>query len=211
MNLNAPGLFLCFDDHYIDRWYDYRDFFDSHNMKVTFFISTIAAVLKVENWSGKIRELMARGHTIGCHGLNHIRAGYTVDTIGCEKFLESEIYPWIEIMEKEGIKNIQHYCYPYGNRSEKSDECLLKIFRTVRRGGRSRYTLEEMKRERIIGSGDFGKHDKSQFCGHESFIKGCVQNNLFGNFHMHKPVKHRLEWVSKLKGVNFYPMGALDV
>lgn len=211
--IEGPAVLLCFDDCHIGAWHNYLRFFDDHNMKVTFYVSGIAGIRLIDHGWDKLRELHAHSHTIAYHGMNHLRAGTTVDKEGCEIFMAREVWVGLEILKEEGFDNIQHYCYPYGNRTEASDKCLLKRFATIRKGGREAYSPEQIKRIRIFGSSDFGKFPEQKLCGHERFLELAMAQRRIVSFYMHKPVKHRLEYLANFgrhNGVNFYSMKELD-
>jgi len=209
--IKSPGFFLCFDDQYIDEWYKWLDFFDSNKMKATFYIANLGSI-SPSQWE-KTREIRNRGHTIGCHGFRHARAGATIKRIGCEQFCEEEIFQSLRKFSEEAIGGIRHYCYPWGGRTEESDKCLLEIFDTLRIGRCKVYTKSEMLKARLIGSGDYGKQAESKYSGHEGRLNEIIRDKSFVNFHMHEPVKHRIEYLAsfgKTNGINFYPMSALD-
>lgn len=211
MEIKTPAMLLCFDDWHIDEWHNYLQFFDDHNMKATFYVSGIASIRLVDHGWDKLRELQAHGHTIGHHGMNHLRAGNMIEQEGCETFMAREIWTGLEIFKKESFDNIQHYCYPYGNRTEASDNCLLQTFRTLRYGGRKFYIADELKKERTIASKHFGKHVDIMPCGYEPLIEITIRNNAVLCGYMHQPMPKRLEWLGNLKQLHFLPMSVLDV
>lgn len=209
--IEVPAVLLCFDDLHIDTWHDYLHFFDKHHMKATFYLSNINDIKDI-GWE-KLREIRTHGHTIAFHGLNHLRAGTTVDGKGCKAFVAKEIRPGLEILKKEGFDNIRHYCYPYGNCNETSDKCLLGYFDTLRKGGRESYSPEQMANVRIFVSLDFGKFSERKFCGHEGFLKLAMVQRRIVSFHMHKPVRHRLEYLvehGKKYDLKFHPLEILN-
>lgn len=211
--IKAPAVLLCFDDCHIGAWHDYLQFFDDHQMKVTFYLSDIAGIrLKNHGWE-KLQELRSHGHTIAYHGLNHLRAGTTVDKEGCEAFMAREVWAGLEILKEEGFDNVRHYCYPYGNCNEASDKCLLECFDTLRKGGRESYSLEQMRNIKVFASSDFGKFSERKLCGHEGFLESAMVQRRIVSFHMHIPVRHRLEYIfehGKRHGLKFYPLEILN-
>jgi len=210
MEFKTPAMLLCFDDCYIGEWHNYLQFFDDHNMKVTFYISGIAGIRLIDPGGDKLRELQAHGHTIAYHGMHHLRAGNMVEEEGCEAFMAREIWAGLKILKKEGFDNIQHYCYPYGNHTEMSDRCLCQVFRTLRRGGRQWYAIDEIKQERLIATKHFGKRADNIPCGYEPFIEITIRNNAILCGYMHRPMPNRLEWLGNIKQLHFLPMSVLD-
>lgn len=212
MKINTPAMLLCFDDCHIGEWYDYLQFFDAHNMKVTFYITGIAGIrLCVDHGWDKLRRLQAHGHTIAYHGMHHLRAGTMIDEEGCDTFMAREIWAGLEILKDEGFDNIQHYCYPHGNRTEASDRCLWRVFRTLRHGGPPFYIQpDEIKNKRLIAAKNFvmGRDGDRRY---KSVVEGALINKSIICAYMHKPMRRRLEWLSSFRQLNFLPMRILDV
>lgn len=212
IKLKTPAMLLCFDDCHIGEWHNYIKFFDDHNMKVTFYVSEIAGIRLIDHGWDKLHELQAHGHTIAYHGMNHLRAGQIIGEEGCEAFMAREIWTGLRILKEEGFDNIQHYCYPYGNRTETSDRCLWKIFRTLRRGGRPFYfSIEQIRRERLIGTKHFGKGIDGVDDGYKRLIKGAIQSNSVICGYMHYPMPRRLEMLASFKQLHFLPISVLDI
>lgn len=211
MQIKTPAMLLCFDDCYIDEWYNHLQFFDDHNMKLTFYVANIAGIrLKDHGWD-KLREIQARGHTIGYHGMNHLRAGTIVAEEGCEVFMAREIWTGLNILKEEGFDNIQHYCYPQGNRTEASDRCLWKVFRTLRRGGRPfSFSTTQLQAQRLLGTKHFAKGIDGVDEGYKKLIQGTIQNNQIICGYMHSPMSRRLEMLASFKQLHFLPMSVLD-
>lgn len=210
MELKAPGLFLCFDDRFIDEWHSYIKYFDDKNIKATFYVSDLARVINDPKRIDKLDELQAHGHTIGCHGLNHVRAGFTIDKVGWKTFYECDILPWLNIMKSYGFNNIQHYSYPMGNRTEESDRYLLSIFQTLRQGGRAVYPIEQIRKIRVIRGALYEKHSDMALSGLEHYFEHLIKQKAIGCVYTHHVLKPRLDWLASLKGLNFLPMSVLD-
>jgi len=208
MEIKMPAVFLCFDDIWIGEWHACRELFLQNNMKVTFYVTQFARL--IDNDWAMLAELQDDGHNIGFHGLDHMRAGEAVNKLGCEGYLQSDIFPGLKAMETRGFRP-QHFCYPRGNRTDSSDRCLLDIFRTLRAGGTKLYTATEVKTQRVFLALNFGKQGQQKYCGHEALLEKSITENKAVFFYMHRPVRHRLEYLSGLsERVNFYSMGALD-
>lgn len=207
--LKGPAVFLCFDDCHIDEWYSNIAYFDHHNMKATFYLSDIAGIRLISHGWDKVRELQSHGHTIAYHGLNHLRAGNMIAEESCEAFMAREIIVGMDILIDEGFKDVRHYCYPYGNRTEESDKCLLTIFDTLRQGGRKMYTLDEIKETRLIRTAHYQKKPGIKNL-HEGLLRQLIERKCFIALYMHICVQYRLDFLASLKGLNFLPMSALD-
>lgn len=205
--IELPAIFLSFDDKHIIEWTKYLTFFPDNNMKVTFYVSYFVNI-KLEEWN-LIRLMQTEGHTIAHHGYNHDRAGEIVSDHGCQKLMNLEVAPVDDLFETQDILKAQHYSYPYGNGTEKSDRCLLRRFSTLRYGGRARYAEKALRQTRIFKAANFGKRANEKFCGHEGWVDKAIEDKMAIFLYMHQPVKHRLEWLAS-KNVNFYPMSVLD-
>jgi len=204
--IKLPALFPSFDDCHIQDWYNFLPFFQRHGIRVTFYISNIK-YLTVDDWA-KIRKIQDSNHCIGLHGYTHTRAGLEVGKLGCEEYLEKEIIPALALLSKHGITNINHFSYPWGNRTSESDACLLKHFKTLRIGGIRNYTLNEAQKTRIINSTYIGMKNENGFKQRQKFILHTIANKKVAFCYMHKSIKNRLEWLVN-QNINIYPMSEL--
>jgi len=127
--IKTPAIFLSFDDHHIDNWHRNLEFFEKNNMKVTFYIC-YPHKMKDEAWD-KIKEIQLQGHTIGFHGLNHQWAVRALAKYGCQQYLDHEIDKGLNFFKDQDIK-INHFSYPFGNRTTETDNCLFKRFSILR-------------------------------------------------------------------------------
>lgn len=207
MEIKMPAVFLCFDDIHIKEWYACREQFFKYDMTVTFYVTQFAR-LDEHDWA-LLSELQADGHTIGFHGLNHMRAGDAVSRLGCSAYMQLEILPGLKEMKDRGF-NPQHFCYPRGNHNDESDRCLLSTFSTLRTGGTKLYSMAELKAQRIFMALNFGKWERQKYCGHEAHLSKIKADHKAVFFYMHRPVMHRLEYLGTFRDMNFYPMSALE-
>lgn len=198
--MKFPAVFLSFDDIYIDAWYER---FINSGIKVTFNPTNLEDITDM-GWE-RLRELEATGHTIGFHGVHHLRAGEGIRERGIKKFLEYEILPGLQIYEERGLKRPQHYVYPRGNRTPDSDAALLAHFRTIRAGGVRAYAPEELRRESVIQAANWR-------LPHNSLIEKAVRIQGAAFVYLHVPLENRIADLLSFekKGITFYPMGALD-
>lgn len=102
-----PGVAFSFDDSFrVTHWYKYgKDLFKHYNVKVTFNIDAF------HHFDGQreltqeeidmLLELQADGHEIAHHSYRHKRAVEYANEFGIEKWLEDEIYPLFDWMEKQ--------------------------------------------------------------------------------------------------------------
>lgn len=197
-DLKFPAVFLGLDDVAIDAWYS--TFIES-NVKATFNPTNLAS-LKDPEWE-KLRNLEAAGHTIGFHGVNHVRAGVEISKHGAGHFLATEIMPGIKMFEEQGLKRPLHYTYPRGNRTIQSDSVLLGIFRTLRAGGIKIYAKTELQGKLFAAA--------NWRLNHGNLIRGAIAKNGAVFVYLHTPMPDRLASLWRFKdAVNFYPMDALN-
>jgi len=128
--LKKGGVCFTFDDRHFDNWIKALPLFDKHGVKVSFFIKGNLTSKELT----KVKTLQSHGHTIGAHGLKHMKAAYYCKKYGIDKYLQDEIYPQLKIFKKAGIK-ITSFAYPSSSRNSVTDKKLLKIFRHLRTGG----------------------------------------------------------------------------
>lgn len=131
--IKAPGIFLSFDDWYIQEWHGALPFFEMNNIKAIFNVSFMFET-KEKIYDGdfqQLREIQEEGHTIGFHSTTHESASTYINKMGTEQYLEKEIFPGLEKLNKAGFYP-RHFAYPYGQYNEASNICLGKIFDTLR-------------------------------------------------------------------------------
>lgn len=182
--IKAPAVFLSFDDQHIREWHTCLPLFAKHKAHVTFYVSPMYPKPMEDGEWELLREIKEAGHTIGFHGLRHLRAGNMVHDDGCKAYADAEILPGLKLMKKNGIGDIHHFSYPYGNRTEDSDRCLLQMFDTLRMGGFNPYLPKELREARLIRSMSFGARAERKF---RNFRNGIRQNKVVCTY-MHKPV-----------------------
>ena len=199
-------IFLSIDDNHISEWYQYIDFFSDNNMKVTFFLSHLNGFTK-ETWE-HISEFKEQGHCMGFHGVNHLRAGVCDLPLDDRKKLRKKVHQhnWFGFMAKEIIAGIEilfdngitpeHYSYPCGNRTDKTDIRLLKIFKSLKKGGGGKYPFDKFPR--VYGALNYGKKPNQYFSGHERILRNLKDGEV-ATLYMHEPVKHRISELIKYK------------
>jgi len=129
--LSEPGILLTFDDTHVAQWVEALPLFAKYNARVTFFVTRFDQ-LSEEQIAG-LKKLEAAGHTIGCHGLRHIKAAEYTAEHGIENYLATEITPALDAMEKAGFRP-SSFAYPSSNNDAETDAALLKLFRHLRTG-----------------------------------------------------------------------------
>ena len=187
-------IFLSFDDKYITEWYKWRQWFLDHGWRVTFYITDLEKFTK-EEW-GKLKQLHDDGHTIGCHGHKHERVFPFIKKYGWCHYVECELEPFFFALKVRGFRKPQHFSYPNGNGNRNTDFYLLKFFKTLRYGGRDYIDMNRIRKKKIFHALNFGKSPREKFCGHEEAVIHAMDNNFGLCLLMHKPIKHRLEWLA---------------
>jgi len=141
----APGLLLTFDDRNMYNWEKQIPLFAKYNAHVTFFIDHFDEL--TPDQIKALQNLKDAGHTIGCHGLRHLKAVDYCEKYGTEKYISDEIAPAIKIMKEKGFPP-DCFAYPNSNNDELTDRILLKYFRHLRTG--CRVENEIMKTEKAF-------------------------------------------------------------
>lgn len=120
------ALCLTFDDRFFTSWFRELPRLKKHNAHATFFIwnniddEAIAAM----------RRFKAEGHSLGLHGVKHVRAAETMAKVGKDAYLAAEIDPQIAAAKAAGF-DIRNFAYPESNRDEATDAALLTRFDRV--------------------------------------------------------------------------------
>ncbi len=126
---DEPGLAFSFDDRDVVSWHALRPVFARYGARVTFFVTRFHAVNEQER--AMLHELEADGHAIEYHSTEHLRAPDVVEGSGLGAYLETEIFPDLELMRGAGFDPIA-YAYPSGARTAETDRALLDHFAVVR-------------------------------------------------------------------------------
>ena len=130
-NTLEPGFVMTFDDRNIGDWEKQIPLFKKYNAHVTFFIDHFDELTPDQIKS--LNNLKKAGHTIGCHGLRHLRAPDYCEKYSVERYISDEIDPAIKMMDKEGFLPTC-FAYPNSAFNEITDKELLKHFRHLRSG-----------------------------------------------------------------------------
>ena len=129
--LSKPGLLLTFDDRNMINWEKYIPLFAKYNARVTFFVDRFDQLTPVQVAS--LHRLKERGHAIGCHGLQHLKATEFYKKYSIEKYIANEILPALEAMKEKGFIPTC-FAYPSSNHDCITDRALRPYFRHVRSG-----------------------------------------------------------------------------
>ena len=123
-------LLLSFDDRNFAGWEAARPLFAKYGAHATFFVSGSFDQEAVRT----LKYLVADGHSIGLHGLNHLDAAATVAERGAERYFAEEVWPQKDGADKAYIP-YESFAYPNCRFSDESDALLrAKGFMHVRGG-----------------------------------------------------------------------------
>jgi len=123
---HSNHIILTFDDTNVDEWFAQRKLFDTYNIKATFFITRPHQLTEEQIW--KLKELVADGHEIGCHGMNHIRATEENQY----QYIETEIEPALQLLSGYGF-SVTSFSYPFGAATPYLDSVLASYFTFIRK------------------------------------------------------------------------------
>jgi len=123
------GVALAFDDQNIESWYGIRELMQTHDARVTFFVSRFAGLSAEQR--GLLAELAADGHAVEPHSVNHLNAETLIPMIGLDAYIAEEVLPSITILEDAGYHPTT-FAYPFGRNSSAADEAILKLVDKVR-------------------------------------------------------------------------------
>jgi len=127
--VNKAGIVLTFDDNAVSAWLMADSILKKHRWKATFCITKINRL--TVNEMRKLHALQDAGHEIAGHGLNHADAVKHIKNYNITSYLQKEIIPMNEILQKESFV-VNSFAYPNGNGSKKCDRILLKYFKILR-------------------------------------------------------------------------------
>ena len=126
----AGTLLLSFDDRNFGDWKKALPLFDRYDAHVTFFVNG-----PIDGDTVKVlKELHARGHSIGLHGLNHANADVAIVQKGAARYFAEEIEPQRERLRVAWLP-VTSFAYPNCRFSDESDTLFrVKGFTHVRGG-----------------------------------------------------------------------------
>lgn len=129
-----PCAFLSFDDNY-HSWYRALPLLDEVDVRATFYVNTLPfrdcasdAVIgdyfdRIAHFEDRrslttdeLREIAARGHTIGCHTHSHPQLNSLPDQEARDEIRHSK-----DALEEILGRPIEHFSYPYGMRRHFND------------------------------------------------------------------------------------------
>lgn len=120
-------LCLTFDDRHFASWEKAIPLFQKYNAHATFFIFGELD----EQALSTMKKLQTAGHSIGLHGVNHLRAIDYRNQNGAMSYVQQEVMPQLEICRRNGIK-IRAFAYPYSQNSDATDKELFTVFDFLR-------------------------------------------------------------------------------
>jgi peptidoglycan-N-acetylglucosamine deacetylase len=129
--LVRPGLLLTFDDRNMLNWEKQIPLFAKYNAHVTFFVDHFDELTPAQ--ISALQKLRSASHSIGCHGLRHLKAAEYCEKYPVERYISEEIMPAIKIMEEDGFTPTC-FAYPNSNHNDITDRTLLNYFRHLRSG-----------------------------------------------------------------------------
>ncbi|MDD3585971.1 MAG: ThuA domain-containing protein [Thermoguttaceae bacterium] len=129
-----PGLILSFDDcGNIPGWVAALPLFEKYNVKATFFINGPGRMTP-EQQEG-LKKLMAAGHAVGSHGVNHADSIRFIEKQGADAFLSKEIKPAHEALRQLGASPVS-FAWPNGWNNDATDRAIAKYYRHARGAAR---------------------------------------------------------------------------
>jgi peptidoglycan/xylan/chitin deacetylase (PgdA/CDA1 family) len=136
------GVVITFDDHHFTNWLQADTLLEKYNWKASFCVSLIGSRsdLNIQ----RMHELYEIGHEISGHGYMHVHSVLYAATYGMEKYIEDEITPMINYFDAESL-NVRSFSYPYGSRSNFTDNELLDYFDILRATSDGVRTAEKSK------------------------------------------------------------------
>jgi peptidoglycan-N-acetylglucosamine deacetylase len=129
--ITQPGLFLTFDDCFIESWLTAVPLFQKYGARATFFISEFDK-LSSEQIAG-LKKLKQHGHAVGCHGLCHLDVVEFLSKHAPDEYLSREIRPALDLMASAGLAPTC-FAYPCSSRNPDTDSLLLAHFHRLRSG-----------------------------------------------------------------------------
>lgn len=224
MDIETPGIFLSFDDGWIEEWFDTLSLFERYGVKAIFYLSfgvkngvaNMQFRPDSDEWN-MLKEITNKGHTIGYHTWEHLFANNLLPFIAFKDYKKREIDPGMKLLAEHGFKP-RHFAYPYGWEAcnDVTHQCLLMMFDTLRIEVRHEdwevYEPESIKEWRLLSSVDVAKKKSEVLHG---YIDRLVDEKKIGFLHGHNTEVIEPQLVdifdyAKERNVRFYSMELLN-
>lgn len=127
--LLGPGIVLSTDVQ-PQWWFDLRDYLNSKNAKVTFYLQSYHTM--DSSSKAKMRLLIDDGHEMAHHTVTHPHADEYLLSYTIDDYMQNEIFAMDSLMQADGIYT-ETFAYPYGDFTEQTDRFLLKRFKSIRK------------------------------------------------------------------------------
>jgi peptidoglycan/xylan/chitin deacetylase (PgdA/CDA1 family) len=122
------GVVITFDDAYVDDWYALDSLMkQKYPWKATFCVAYTKS-LKIEHLK-KLKYLQDNGHEIGFHGDSHTPVVSFLKSNSWQDYIDKDFRAGLDILKEFKIYS---FAYPNGQRSELTDQNLLKSFSILR-------------------------------------------------------------------------------
>lgn len=182
---------LTFDDSCYETWLPQMDLFEKYNARGTFFYHNEIT----ETVADSMKQLMARGHSVGFHTIGHRNA---VD-ITPEAYFEEFVRPQIEQAARFGVENVPFFAYPNNMHNDAFDGFLSRYFTRFRAGAgisapkgfriadfdAAYLPLEEISRQQVMGGCGIGPYYDSTQENLDSALKRAAAENKLITFFSH--------------------------
>ncbi len=114
-------LVLSFDDRNFADWEAALPIFDKYGAHATFFVCGHIDTNAVRF----ARLMMAHGHSIGLHGVNHASADREIAKRGADAYYDYDVAPQKKACDAAGIP-IHSFAYPNSRRTVEADELFFR-------------------------------------------------------------------------------------
>lgn len=127
LKIERPGIIICFDDGFKDNYEAAAGLLDKYGLTGWFFIIAGKAG-STEEFAGDtklfmswddMKDLLNRGHVIGCHTLTHKNLGNLTGEDLVREVVESKC-----LMEENIGRSIPVFCFPFGDCASYSAESI---------------------------------------------------------------------------------------
>ena len=127
----VSGVALSFDDSQnIESWNESRVFLNENEIKATFYVDGIWWMS--DERKKILHDLVAEGHEIGLHGMNHRDYFIHLENGGsAQEYFDDEVLHPLQLMRDEGF-SIETFAYPMGHHDSEIDTLILEELPLIR-------------------------------------------------------------------------------
>ena len=125
------ALAFALDDSAVEDWFSIRELLQRRAARITFFVTRFPTIPEAQR--EQLAALVADGHEVAAHGIDHLNAPAAIAMHGLDSYLADEVYPSFDVLEAAGYAPTS-FAFPFGLGDDAATTMLLEKAQLVRVG-----------------------------------------------------------------------------